>query len=157
MPGCGGAEAIRLVRERAPDTRVLAISASERIDMMMEAFGAGASGYVTKFARPRELREAVIEVHGGGRVVSPALARTVLQPDARRSWRNHVEGVPALLSARENAVLRLVAQGRTDADVAAELGVQVRTVQSHLARVRVKTGVRRRSELVTWAMRHGVL
>jgi DNA-binding NarL/FixJ family response regulator len=157
MPGCGGAEAIRLVRERAPDTRVLAISASERIDMMMEAFGAGASGYVTKFARPRELREAVIEVHGGGRVVSPALARTVLQPDSRGSWKNHVEGVPALLSARESAVLRLVAEGRTDADVAAQLGVQVRTVQSHLARVRVKTGVRRRSELVTWAMRHGVL
>ncbi len=65
--------------------------------------------------------------------------------------------MPALLSARESAVLRLVAEGRTDADVAAELGVHVRTVQSHLARVRVKTGVRRRSELVTWAMRHGVL
>ncbi len=92
MPGCGGGAAIRLVRESAPDTRVLAISASERIDMMMEAFGAGASGYVTKFARPRELREAVIEVHGGGRVVSPALARRVLQPDARKSWKNHVAG-----------------------------------------------------------------
>ena len=54
-------------------------------------------------------------------------------------------------------MLRLVAQGRADAEVAAELNVRVRTVQSHLARVRAKTGVRRRSELVTWAMRHGVL
>lgn len=157
MPGCGGGAAIRLVHERAPEARVLAISASERIDMMMEAFEAGAAGYVTKFARPRELREAVIEVHGGGRVVSPALARRVLQPDAGRAWRTAPRGVPALLSERENAVLRLVAEGRTDADVAAELGVRVRTVQSHLSRVRAKTGVRRRSELVTWAMRHGVL
>ncbi len=157
MPGSTGGASIELVRERVPDTRVLAISASERIDMMQEAFRAGASGYVTKFARPRELREALVEVHGGGRVVSPALARHVLRPDPDSVPRGSSQAPAALLSPRENAVLRLVAEGRTDAEVAAELGVHVRTVQSHLTRVRAKTGVRRRSELVTWAMRHGVL
>jgi DNA-binding NarL/FixJ family response regulator len=157
MPRCGGGEAIGLVRERAPGARVLAISASERIDVMQEAFEAGASGYVTKFARPRELREALIEVYSGGRVVSPALARRVLQPDGGKTPADPARGVPGLLSERESAVLRLVAEGRADAEVAAKLSVRVRTVQSHLARVRAKTGVRRRSELVTWAMRHGVL
>ena len=97
-------------------------------------------------------------MHGGGRVVSPALARRVLRPDAGTGLEDRTaRRPPALLSERENAVLRLVAEGRTDAEVAAELGVRVRTVQSHLSRVRAKTGVRRRSELVTWAMRHGVL
>ncbi len=156
MPGCTGGAAIGLVRESAPDTPVLAISASERIDMMQEAFRAGAAGYVTKFARPRELREALIEVHGGGQVVSPALARHVLRPDAGRVRRGPSQAPAALLSPRENAVLRLVGEGRSDAQMATELNVRVRTVQSHLARVRAKTGVRRRSELVTWAMRHGI-
>ena len=92
MPGSTGGASIELVRERAPDTRVLAISASERIDMMQEAFRAGASGYVTKFARPRELREALVEVHGGGRVVSPALARHVLRPDPAQGAEGQLAG-----------------------------------------------------------------
>jgi DNA-binding NarL/FixJ family response regulator len=146
MPRCGGAEAIELVKRAAPRARVLAISASGRVDLVREALDAGASGYVTKSAGARQLRQAVVEVYGGGISISESLIGRAVAEDAA-----------PLLSDRENEVLRLIARGSSDAEVAAALDIRVRTVQSHLARVREKTGVRRRSELVIWAMQHGVL
>lgn len=155
MPRCDGAAAVDLLRQRAPRSRVLAISASGRIEVVREALGAGARGYVTKFARPAELRQAVVEVYGGGIAITRELAERVLRED-RPSVRPDA-AVDALLSDREHDVLRLVTKGWTDAEVASKLGIRLRTVQSHLARVREKTGLRRRSELVIWAMQHGVL
>lgn len=146
MPRCGGAEAIELVRRRAPRARVLAISASGRVDLVREALDAGAAGYVTKSAAAIQLRQAVVEVYGGGISISEQLIGRAVGEDAG-----------PLLSDRENEVLRLIARGNSDAEVADALNIRARTVQSHLARVREKTGVRRRSELVIWAMQHGVL
>lgn len=145
MPRCAGEESIDLIRAHAPRARVLAISASAHSDLVRSALRAGARGYLTKFVQPSELREAVIAVHGGAIVVSEGLAAKAAPAEPR-----------TLLSDRENQVLALVTRGCADSEVAAELGIRLRTVQSHLARVREKTGARRRSELVIWAMRHGV-
>lgn len=154
MPRCGGPEAIELISRHAPRARVLAVSASAHSDLVRSALRAGARGYLTKFVQPAELREAVIAVHGGATVVSDGLAAGA--PRAEKRNRRPSEEPRTLLSDRENQVLALVTRGCADAEVAAELGIRLRTVQSHLARVREKTGVRRRSELVIWAMRHGV-
>ncbi len=143
MPRCAGPEAIGLIRRSAPRARVLAISASAHSNLVSAALSAGAQGYITKFAQPRELRQAIVEVHGGGTVVSAGLAASLT---CGRT----------LLSERENDVLALVARGRSDAAVASALGIHLRTVQSHLGRIREKTGLRRRPELVIWAMQHGV-
>lgn len=154
MPRCGGQEAIELIRSSAPRARVLAVSASAHSNLVRSALRAGARGYLTKFVQPAELREAVIAVHGGATVVSDELA--VGAASHEQSDRRASQGPRSLLSDRENQVLALLTRGCADAEVATELGIRLRTVQSHLARVREKTGVRRRSELVIWAMRHGV-
>lgn len=158
MPGCRGPEAVQLIRRQAPRARVLAISASAHSNLVSAALAAGAQGYLTKFAQPAELRQALVKVHGGGKVISDGLAAGFLRggpggsADARDGDVHH----RPLLSERENEVLALVTRGCADADVAAALGIRLRTVQSHLARIREKTGRRRRSELVIWAMRHGM-
>jgi DNA-binding NarL/FixJ family response regulator len=155
MPGCDGAAAVELLGERAPRSRVLAYSASLRIDLVREALAAGARGYVSKVAAADELRQAVVEVYGGAIAISRELADRVLRQDP--DVRSGDAAVRALLSDREHDVLRLVTKGWSDSEVAVELGIRLRTVQSHLARVREKTGLRRRSELVIWAMQHGLL
>ena len=159
MPRCEGPAAVALVRERSPRSGVLAISASERVDLVRDALDAGAAGYISKSARPQELRDAVVHVHGSRSLpfVSPGIADRVLRSDHQRPGPGDSgRARAALLSPREHDVLRLIARGHGDADVADELGIRIRTVQNHLARIRVKTRLRRRCELVTWAMRHGV-
>ena len=159
MPRCDGPEAIELVRARAPETRVIAISASERIELVRGALDAGAAGYISKASLAHELRDAVVAVHGAPAkpYISPKIAERVLRSDSDRAGPGDSgRARAALLSPREHDVLRLIARGRSDAAIADELSIRIRTVQNHLARIRIKTRLRRRSELVTWAMRHGV-
>lgn len=158
MPRSGGPEAIRLIRRNAPSARVLVISATQHSDLVSAALGAGAQGYLTKFAQPAELRQAIVEVHGGGRVVSDGLAAGFPRVGFGKSVgaRDSNGQDRPLLSERENEVLAVVARGGSDAAVASALGIGLRTVQSHLGRIREKTGLHRRSELVIWAMRHGI-
>jgi DNA-binding NarL/FixJ family response regulator len=159
MPRCDGREAIERVRWRAPAARVIAISASERIELVRDALDAGAAGYLSKASLAHELRDAVIHVHGsrGRPFVSPKIAERVLRADSDRPGPGDSgRARAALLSPREHDVLRLIARGQSDSAIAAQLGIRIRTVQNHLARIRIKTRLRRRPELVTWAMRHGV-
>jgi DNA-binding NarL/FixJ family response regulator len=161
MPRSSGREGIELIRARAPRVRILAMSASERIELIRDALDAGAAGYVTKLAPPQTLRDAVVQVHGGGTFISKATAERVMRPDfdlgSPAAGAGKLVDYQPLLSPRENDVLRLIAKGHTDAAVATELGIRLRTVQNHLARIRTKTRLRRRSELAAWAMRHGML
>jgi len=159
MPRCDGREAIELVRSRAPGTRVIAISASERIELVRGALDAGAAGYVSKASLAHELRDAVVAVQGSPAkpYISPRIAERVLRSDSDRAGPGDSgRARAALLSPREHDVLRLIARGYSDSAIADELSIRIRTVQNHLARIRIKTRLRRRSELVTWAMRHGV-
>lgn len=155
MPENGGIPLIEKLREQLPETRVLVVSASERSESVLDAIAAGAAGYVSKRAGQEELRQAVITVHGGGGAISPDLATHVL-----RGYSGAARGeAPAksLLTSREQEVLRLVADGMTDREIGAELNLSPRTVQNHLASVRARTGLRRRSELVKWAIRHAAI
>lgn len=155
MPGSGGIPLIRRLSEELPAIRVLVVSASERAEKVLAAIAAGAAGYITKRATEEELRQAVITIHGGGAAIAPALASHVFRGYSG-AVRGDDPGRP-LLTPREQEVLRLVADGRTDREIAASLHLSPRTVQNHLSSVRERTGLKRRSELVRWALDHSAI
>jgi DNA-binding NarL/FixJ family response regulator len=159
MPRMDGLEALTRVREQSPDVRVLIMTASEKQDSLVQAVGAGAAGYITKRSTDAQLCEAVTTVHAGGAAVSPSLTTGLLRAlsSGGGGGGGAVPRSTAGLSERERQVLRLLADGMTDDEISRELTISPRTVQAHLARVRDKTGVRRRSELARWATQNDVV
>src|SRR3954452_20665127 len=155
MPGLGGPVLLGRLREEVPEARVLVISASEKAETLLDAVSAGAAGYLTKRVSGRELRHAVISVHGGGSVITPSLARHLLREYSSVS-RGEPLSVRPLLANREQEVLRLLAQGHTDREIGGQLYISPRTVQNHLTRIREMTGLRRRSDLARWAVEHAM-
>jgi DNA-binding NarL/FixJ family response regulator len=155
LAGLGGMAGIERMRSESPETRMLAMTASERAESLLDALAAGAAGYLTKRASRDELRQAVITVHNGGSVITPGLAGHLLRDYARRA-RGDQPALRPLIGSRETEILRLIAQGFTDKEIGQRLAISARTVQNHLTRVREKTGLRRRSELARWAVEHAV-
>jgi DNA-binding NarL/FixJ family response regulator len=154
MPKLSGLGVLGRMRQELPDVRVLVMTASEKHESLVQAVGAGAAGYITKRSTVPQVCEAVNTVHGGGAAVTPSLTAHLL-----RAFSNG-GGAPRArtqLGQRELEVLRLVAEGMTDDEISNKLYISARTVQAHLARVRDKTGVRRRSQLARWATEHAVL
>jgi DNA-binding NarL/FixJ family response regulator len=153
MPGMGGITVLERMRDDGLATRSVMFTASEQQESLMEAIEAGASGYLTKRATCEEVRRAVISVHGGGLVITPCMAGYLLRQFTQRA-RAGGESATALLTPRERQLLRMVAEGLTDKEIAAKLFISSRTVQNQLGRIREKTGARRRSELASWATEH---
>lgn len=123
---------------------VLVITASTNPNDLVAAVAAGASGYLTKEAGPQEILRAIATVATGAPYISPTLAGALL-----------ISATP--LSKRECSVLRLLASGDTDAEIARQLHISVSTVRSHLDHIRDKTGARRRAELTRIAYETGVV
>jgi len=146
LPGISGAAAVAVVREAGP--LVLVVSADGEQRQVVDAVGAGASGYLTKSAAPAEIMEAVRIVGEGGTYISPTLAAFLIRASGEPAFR---------LTPREREILALVAAGERDADIAEELYISVRTVRTHLDRIRDKTGRRRRPDLTRLAMEEGVV
>ena len=154
LPDMGGVAILERLREQAPGARALIVTASEHAETLLQAVAAGAAGYLTKRSATEEIRQAIITVHGGGSVINPTLAAHLL-----REYSRGADGsgqARPLLTDREREVLRLVAQGYTDKEIAAELYVSARTVQNHLGSVRAKLGLNRRAELARWATEHAL-
>jgi DNA-binding NarL/FixJ family response regulator len=155
MPDMGGIMVLDALREQVPGTRVLVLTASENPESLLAAIGAGATGYLTKQTNRAELCSAVVTVHGGGSVIAPSLAGHLVHSYAKAA-RGDADALQSALSPREHEVLRLVAMGLTDIQIAETIFVSPRTVQNHLARIRDKAGVRRRGALTRWAVEHGI-
>jgi len=155
MPGLGGAAVLEHLRTRLPDIRVLVMTANESPEGLLDAIAAGAAGYLTKDTTGEALRQAVITTHGGGSVITPRLAGHLLR-EFSAGVRGEGPSVRPLIAPRELEVLRLVADGRTDSEIAGQLYISPRTVQNHLTRIRQKTGLGRRPELVRWAVEHAI-
>jgi DNA-binding NarL/FixJ family response regulator len=153
MPESSGMLMLERLRIEQPTVRVVVLTATEHSETMFNAIAAGAAGYLTKRSTHREILNAIITVYGGGSVVSPHLASELLR-DYSAASRGEPSPVRSVLTQREHDVLRLMSQGLTDREIAAELYISPRTVQNHLAAVRVKTGRRRRAELTRWATEH---
>jgi DNA-binding NarL/FixJ family response regulator len=156
MPGLDGLGVLDALSASHPEVRVLLMTASEQSGPLLGAFAAGAAGYLSKRVTGEELRQAVITAHGGGSVITPALAEKMLRELPDSSAGDAERKLRALLGPRELEVLRGVAQGKTDAEIGEDLLISPRTVQNHLTRIREKTGLRRRSELTRWAVEHAI-
>jgi two-component system, NarL family, response regulator NreC len=151
--GKSGIDATREMLHEAPNSKVLILSMQDDPRYVREAFAAGASGYVLKEAADTELVTAVREVAGGGRYVHPALGARIAIADAEAE-RSAAEDP---LSDREREVLRLLALGHTNQEIAKMLFVSVRTAETHRAHIMQKLGISTRAELVRYAISRGVL
>ncbi len=151
IPGLNGVDATRAIQAIAPAVRVVIVSAFEDEDYVREALAAGAAGYVLKTAPSRELVEGVRAVAAGAIVLSPQLSRRLAQGqgEPRRATDR--------LSPRELAVLRRIAQGRANKEVARDLGISLRTVEGHLHNIFEKLRVGSRTEAIVHAVGHGVV
>lgn len=157
MPKRNGIEATRLIHQEHPAIQVLALTVHDNYDYLYQTLEAGASGYILKGATSEELALAVKAVHGGGIYLSPKMAKWVVNEFLDRAGRGGGRKVSDSLSPREREVLKLIAMGRTNQEIAALLHVSPSTVQTHRARVMEKLGVHTRSELVNYALRRGIV
>ena len=153
MPGTSGIEGTPLVLHEAPDAKVLVLSMQDDPRYVREAFAQGASGYVLKEAADTEVVEAVRQVAGGQQYLHPALGARLLESEAR--LRDEEASDP--LSEREREVLRLLALGHTNQEIAKLLYISVRTAESHRAHIMQKLRLGTRAELVRYALAHGLL
>jgi two-component system NarL family response regulator len=156
MPGLGGAVVLERLRAELPEIRALVMTANESPESLLDAVAAGAAGYLSKRTTGEELRQAVITTYGGGSVVTPELAGHLLR-EFSGSARGEGSSVRPLLAARELEILRLVAAGLRNADVAEQLVLSPRTVDHHVSAILRKLEVRTRGEAALAASRLGLL
>jgi DNA-binding NarL/FixJ family response regulator len=158
MPRCDGVEATRRIRELAPDTQVIVLTTYADDASVFAALQAGARGYLTKNASAAEIRQAIAAVRRGEALLDPSVQRRLL--DALASNPGGIpaadEELPDGLTPREAEVLRLMAAGRTNQEIAADLVVSEGTVKTHVNRIFAKAGVRDRGQAVAYAYRHGL-
>jgi two-component system, NarL family, response regulator NreC len=153
MPDQSGIEALPQLLHEHPETKVLILSMQDDPRYVREAFEAGAKGYVLKEAADVELVAAIREVAGGGRYVHPELGARLVAAESEE--RKRAEEDP--LSDREREVLRLLALGHTNQEIAKELFISVRTAETHRAHIMQKLRLSTRAELVRYALDQGLL
>nr|WP_284250916.1 response regulator transcription factor [Litorihabitans aurantiacus] len=154
--GGGGAEVARRCADLAPDVRFLALSVSDAAEDVVGVIRAGARGYVTKSIGPEALCDAVVRVAGGDAVFSPRLAGFVLDAFGAVGVAGVAEQAAGddeldRLTAREREVMRLIARGRSYREVAGELFISIKTVETHVSAVLRKLQLSSRYELTRWA------
>lgn len=155
MPGLGGLEATLELKKLGLRARVLILSQYDDREYVRRLLKAGVSGYVLKKSAGAELAGAIRAVHRGGLVLDPEVARTAME-EARTPVPAEAEPYDALTD-REKQVLKLVAEGHSNKEVAEVLGISVKTAMSHRERVMEKLDVHNRTELVRFALRKGVI
>ena len=155
MPGMNGLEATRLIRKQNPETKILVLTMHEEDDYFYRILEAGASGYFIKGGSFTELLSSLRAVWHGDVFIYPTMAKKLLS--------NYLEGVKSgqeiegyrKLTEREREILRFVADGRTNQEIAEQLFISPTTVQTHRAHMMAKLGLHNRTELIKYAIRHG--
>jgi two-component system response regulator NreC len=153
MPGESGIEVLPRLKKEAPDAKVLVLSMQDDPRYVREAFAQGANGYVLKEAVDAEVVGAVREIAAGGDYVHPALGARMVAAEAQA----RAAAAADPLSDREREVLRLLALGHTNQEIAKQLYISVRTAETHRAHIMQKLGLSTRAELVRHAIAHGLL
>jgi two-component system NarL family response regulator len=157
MPRSSGIDACRAMKEAAPSTKIVMLTISDEEEDLFEAIRAGASGYLLKDIPLDEVAEAVRAVHGGQSLISPSMAGKLLTEFATLARRNEEEPpqqVPApKLTEREMEVLKLVAKGMNNRDIAKELFISENTVKNHVRNILEKLQIHSRMEAVMIALR----
>jgi DNA-binding NarL/FixJ family response regulator len=156
MPGLGGLEATLEVRKRVPRARIIVLSQYGEPEYVRRFLKAGVSGYVLKKAAGAELISAIRAVLRGGLVLDPAVAREALTETGAPASADAPDEYETLTD-REKQVLKLVAEGRSNKEVAELLNISVKTAMSHREHLMVKLHLHNRTELIRFALRHGVI
>jgi DNA-binding NarL/FixJ family response regulator len=154
MPGVPGLEALRVLTQRFVSTRVVMLTMHDEGEYVLSAMRGGAAGYVLKNAKPEELRLALETVSGGGTFISPSVATTLAQYLQKSAQEPRQD---AQLTARQCEVLRLIAESRTTKEIATMLGISVKTVEMHRARLMEKLEIHDIAGLVRYAIRAGIV
>jgi DNA-binding NarL/FixJ family response regulator len=153
MPGRSGIEALPEIRSAHPDGKVLILSMEDNLGYVREALAAGANGYVLKEAVDTEVVRAIREVAAGRRYLQPELGVRLVDVEASERDKSGYDP----LSQREKEVLRLIALGHTNQEIAGRLVISVRTAETHRANIMQKLQLRTRAEIVRYAMTEGIL
>ena len=163
MPEMDGLEACRIIHNQQPATQVLFLTMHESEEYFLQSLRMGAAGYLVKKAAPTELQMAISEVARGGAFLYPGLAKALIRayvedatPVSPAQASNLAQELQ-VLSPRELEVLRLVAEGRTNQEIADQLVLSIKTVQAHRANVMEKLGMHDITKLVRFAVRHGLI
>jgi two-component system nitrate/nitrite response regulator NarL len=154
LPGMDGLEVTQLVRKELPQVKILILSIHSHPQYLYRIIRAGAHGYVSKTAAPPELVRALEAVHGGELLFTPEMARAALAELV-----NHAGQEPPLaqLTSREREVLALIAGGQSNKEIANQLGIGVRTTETHRERIMRKLGIHSIAGLTRFAIQHGVV
>ncbi len=158
MPRVGGIKALHAIMRDCPEVRVLILTMHDDSAYLRSALAAGASGYLLKRAVDAELIAAIRAVHRGGVFIDPRLAGTLVQNVLAKTGSNTRSARPAnILSRRELQVLGLVARGYTSAEIATQIYVGVKTIETYRSRFTQKLGLRTRSDVIRFAVQMGLL
>jgi DNA-binding NarL/FixJ family response regulator len=157
MPQLNGIDATRQIIKKVPGVRVLILSMHSDETYVTRALNAGATGYILKDSAGKDLIRAVAAVAEGRSFFSPAVSRLMLDDYVRRAAMEGAADRYDTLSDREREILQLVAEGRSNKEVAALLDISAATVETHRARVLQKLDVHNTAELVLYAVRRGVI
>ena len=157
MPDLGGLEATLEIRRERPGSRIIVLSQYGDAAYVHRFLKAGVAGYVLKKAAGADLVAAIRSVHRGGLVLDPEIARDAVTGDG--PGEGPASGVDDYerLTDREKQVLKLVAEGRSSKEIAALLGISIKTAMSHREHVMTKLGAHNRTDLIRFALRHGVI
>jgi DNA-binding NarL/FixJ family response regulator len=158
MPGITGVEATRQIVGRAPLTRVVVLTISDQDGDVMDAILAGACGYLLKDASVQELMQGIRSAAIGESLISPTIAAKVLRHVRSSSTRPEIErAIRAELSEREIDVLKLIANGTDNAQIAAELHISPKTVKNHISNILMKLQIDNRIQAAVYAVRSGIV
>ncbi len=155
MPNLGGLETLERIRSKYPGVKVILLSVHGDPPFIQSAISLGADGYVLKNGRAGEVVTAIRAVTKGGSYFSPAVAREIVEQ--LRAPKPAADEPFTLLSGREREVLHLIAEGLSAKEVATELNISTKTVEAHRTSLMRKLGVRKATELVRYALRHGLI
>src|SRR4030042_3671017 len=156
MPRLSGLEATRQIKEKNPQIKVLVLTMYETDQYISQMLQSGASGYVVKPAAASELVSAVRAVHRGDVYLYPAIAQ-LLVTDYLEKVKAGEENSHNRLTSREKEILKIIAEGKKNKDIASLLGIRSRTVQAHRTNLMDKLGAHDRTELVKYAVRKGMV
>ncbi len=157
MPHCNGLEALPEIRRRTPASRILILTMHDDAEYLRKALSLGSAGYILKQSADTELLSAIRTVYSGGVFLHPGHTKILLEDTLRPPTQTHTDDPVGILSERELEVLRLIALGHTNKEIAGMLFLSVKTVETYKARVMQKLDLRTRAALVRFALKHGLL
>ncbi|BFH68825.1 DNA-binding response regulator [Paenibacillus dendritiformis] len=158
LPQLNGIEATRHIRRHHPDTKVLVLTSFADKDYVVPAIQAGANGYVMKDIMPNELVQAIIDVHRGQAKLHPIVTEQLMSHLSAQQDDAPEDGVPPLerLTSREVEVLRQIARGRSNKEIAAAFNIKEKTVKTHVSNLLNKLGMNARTQAAVYAVKQGL-